>query len=73
MASLRAGGIDVHPVALDVTDAASAAKAAAQIDREYGRLDVLVNNAGISGGRAQPSQVDLAGCGRCSRRMCSAS
>ena len=59
VASLRAGGMDVHPVALDVTDAASAAEAAAQIDREYGRLDVLVNNAGISGGRAQPSQVDL--------------
>ena len=60
VASLRAGGLDdVHPLALDVTDAASAAEAAAQIDREYGRLDVLVNNAGISGGRARPSQADL--------------
>jgi NAD(P)-dependent dehydrogenase (short-subunit alcohol dehydrogenase family) len=59
VASLRADGMDVYPVALDVTDAASAADAAAQIDRAYGRLDVLVNNAGISGGRAQPSQVDL--------------
>jgi NAD(P)-dependent dehydrogenase (short-subunit alcohol dehydrogenase family) len=59
VASLRADGMDVRPVALDVTDVASAAEAAAQIDREYGRLDVLVNNAGISGGRARPSQVDL--------------
>ena len=47
VASLRAGGLDVHPVALDVTDPASAAAAAALIDREHGRLDVLVNNAGI--------------------------
>ncbi len=32
---------------LDVTDAACIAEAAAQVDREVGRLDVLVNNAGI--------------------------
>ena len=57
--ALRSDGLDVHPVALDVTDEASAAEASAQIDREYGRLDVLVNNAGVSGGMAQPSQVDL--------------
>jgi NAD(P)-dependent dehydrogenase (short-subunit alcohol dehydrogenase family) len=57
--SLRSDGLDVHPVALDVTDEASAAEASARIDREYGRLDVLVNNAGVSGGMAQPSQVDL--------------
>ncbi|WP_329472590.1 SDR family NAD(P)-dependent oxidoreductase [Streptomyces sp. NBC_01723] len=33
---------------LDVTDAASVASAAERIDEEAGRLDVLVNNAGIS-------------------------
>jgi NAD(P)-dependent dehydrogenase (short-subunit alcohol dehydrogenase family) len=59
VASLRADGLDVHPVALDVTDPASAAAAAAQIDREHGRLDVLVNNAGIAGGRVRPSQADV--------------
>lgn len=54
VAALRAAGGDVHPIALDVTDPASAPAAAAQIEAEYGRLDILVNNAGISGGYGQP-------------------
>ena len=33
---------------LDVTDDASIAAAASHIDAEYGRLDLLVNNAGVS-------------------------
>ncbi|SEG23690.1 NAD(P)-dependent dehydrogenase, short-chain alcohol dehydrogenase family [Nonomuraea solani] len=36
-------------VRLDVTDEGSATAAAKWIESEYGRLDVLVNNAGISG------------------------
>lgn len=39
---------DVRPVALDVTDDASIAAAAARIDGEAGRLDVLVNNAAVN-------------------------
>ena len=57
VASLRADGHDVFGVALDVTDDASVAAAAAQLE-EQGGLDVLVNNAGITGGFPQePSQV----------------
>lgn len=39
---------DVHPIQLDVTDTVSIAAAAADVDRQFGRLDVLVNNAAIS-------------------------
>jgi len=41
-------GADAHAVQLDVTDQASVAAAAERIRTEFGRLDVLVNNAGIS-------------------------
>ncbi|HXZ18176.1 MAG TPA: SDR family NAD(P)-dependent oxidoreductase [Roseiarcus sp.] len=39
---------DARALQLDVTDAASIAAAAERIRREFGRLDVLVNNAAIS-------------------------
>ncbi|WP_043267011.1 SDR family oxidoreductase [Streptomyces sp. CT34] len=50
---LREGGRDgarpdVRPLWLDVTDDRSVAIAAAQVADEFGRLDVLVNNAGIA-------------------------
>ncbi|MFI6262217.1 SDR family oxidoreductase [Micromonospora sp. NPDC051006] len=60
---LRAGGADARFVPLDVTDAASVAAAAKLVEEEYGRLDVLVNNAGIvlgDGARALPSETTLA-------------
>jgi NAD(P)-dependent dehydrogenase (short-subunit alcohol dehydrogenase family) len=41
-------GVDARAVELDVTDQASIAAAAERIKNELGRLDVLVNNAGIS-------------------------
>jgi NAD(P)-dependent dehydrogenase (short-subunit alcohol dehydrogenase family) len=41
-------GPGTSPVLLDVTDIASLRAAAEEIDRTYGRLDVLVNNAGVS-------------------------
>ncbi|MBN0044741.1 SDR family NAD(P)-dependent oxidoreductase [Streptomyces actuosus] len=46
---LRAAGVDAFGVPLDVTGDRSVADAAELIDRQAGRLDVLVNNAGISG------------------------
>ena len=57
VAKLRAEGLDVFGVPLDVTDDASVAAAAAQLDA-LGGLDVLVNNAAITGGMPQePTKV----------------
>ncbi len=47
-AALRAADGDAYPMTLDVTDPASIQAAAARISTKFGRLDVLVNNAGIS-------------------------
>ncbi len=42
------------PIQIDVTDQASITAAAARIGTEFGRLDLLVNNAGISNNRPGP-------------------
>jgi NAD(P)-dependent dehydrogenase (short-subunit alcohol dehydrogenase family) len=49
VAKLRAGGVDAFGVPLDVTDDGSAADAARLLEERAGRLDVLVNNAGVAG------------------------
>ncbi len=41
-------GADAHALQLDVTDPASIVAAAERVRHEFGRLDVLVNNAAIS-------------------------
>ena len=43
-----AEGLDVHPVQLDVTDPEQRAAVVAQITEKHGRLDALVNNAGVA-------------------------
>ncbi|MGW1717880.1 SDR family oxidoreductase [Streptomyces sp. NPDC002156] len=57
--ALREGGVDARFLRIDVTDDASVQRAADQVGAEYGRLDVLVNNAGIvgdvEGARSGPS------------------
>jgi NAD(P)-dependent dehydrogenase (short-subunit alcohol dehydrogenase family) len=47
-AAAREVGPDARALQLDVTAQASIAAAAARIRKEFGRLDVLVNNAAIS-------------------------
>jgi len=44
---LRAEGLDVHFVRLDVTATADWNAAVVEAEQRFGRLDVLVNNAGI--------------------------
>jgi NAD(P)-dependent dehydrogenase (short-subunit alcohol dehydrogenase family) len=41
-------GHDVHAIRLDVTDRSAMARAAEEIDAVFGKLHVLVNNAGVS-------------------------
>lgn len=62
---LAAQGVDASAVQLDVTDDASVAAAAAELGERFGTLDVLVNNAGISGAfdpvtwEQDPTTMDL--------------
>ncbi|MBP2340651.1 NAD(P)-dependent dehydrogenase (short-subunit alcohol dehydrogenase family) [Saccharothrix coeruleofusca] len=61
---LRAAGVDAFGVPLDVTSDQSAAQAAELVQRQAGKLDALVNNAGISGELSQdwtqdPTALDL--------------
>jgi NAD(P)-dependent dehydrogenase (short-subunit alcohol dehydrogenase family) len=61
--ALRGERIDAFGVALDVTSDDSVAAAAGVVRARSGRLDVLVNNAGISGrtagGAQDPTTLDL--------------
>jgi NAD(P)-dependent dehydrogenase (short-subunit alcohol dehydrogenase family) len=63
--TLRNIGGDVHPVALDVADPATVQAAATYIEERFGRLDVLVNNAGIAravapGKAERPQELETA-------------
>jgi NAD(P)-dependent dehydrogenase (short-subunit alcohol dehydrogenase family) len=56
---------DARAIALDVTEETSIAAAAARIQKDFGRLDVLVNNAAISySGRPDRSFEELMDAGR---------
>lgn len=56
--ALRAAGRDAHALTLDVTDPHTVQNAAKQIEERYGHLDVLINNAGITGsGQVSPADA----------------
>jgi NAD(P)-dependent dehydrogenase (short-subunit alcohol dehydrogenase family) len=59
VARLRERSPAAHLVALDLTDEASIGAAAADVGARFGRLDVLVNNAGIGNASAAPSAQSL--------------
>ena len=46
-AKLKADGVDVYPVQLDVTKQQDRVSAAKYIGDKFGKLDILINNAGV--------------------------
>lgn len=60
-------GENAYPIAIDVTNKESILKAANQVNTEFGRLDVLVNNAGIShAGSSERSLEEILASGKAS-------
>jgi NAD(P)-dependent dehydrogenase (short-subunit alcohol dehydrogenase family) len=57
--ALAADGLDARFMPLDVTEQSSIDEAAGRIERDFGRLDSLVNNAGIGIDNAPPSQLEM--------------
>lgn len=57
---LLAEGLDVEWLVLDVTSRSSVDEAAAQVRQRHGRLDVLVNNAGVLPEATDPVQHEFA-------------
>jgi NAD(P)-dependent dehydrogenase (short-subunit alcohol dehydrogenase family) len=45
---LTADGVDARPLKLDVTSQTDIEAAAELVEKEYGKLDVLINNAGVN-------------------------
>ena len=54
-----AESIGARAIAIDVTDDASVSAAVEELRHEVGALDVLVNNAGISGRQRPPAEADV--------------
>jgi NAD(P)-dependent dehydrogenase (short-subunit alcohol dehydrogenase family) len=48
--AIEAEKLAIHPITLDVDDQASVTRAVGEVVARAGRIDVLVNNAGIGGG-----------------------
>jgi NAD(P)-dependent dehydrogenase (short-subunit alcohol dehydrogenase family) len=59
-AALREEGIDARWLQLDVTNPAGIEAAAKRIEADWGKLDILVNNAAIYVDNGAPSELDPA-------------
>ncbi|WP_420239713.1 SDR family oxidoreductase [Telmatobacter bradus] len=58
---LTAAGLSAERIALDVSDAASRQAAFEHLSARHGKLDILINNAGVAAGAfSGPTQIDLA-------------
>ena len=63
VADLAQDGVTAHPVVLDVDSSQSIAHAATQIEAQFGKLDTLINNAGVAlegwGVKASETTLDV--------------
>jgi len=59
VARITSAGGDAHALAADVSDAAQVAQMFSALDRTWGGIDVLVNNAGVDGPRAPAWEYSL--------------
>ncbi|MGI8431638.1 MAG: SDR family oxidoreductase [Chthoniobacterales bacterium] len=62
VAELKKEGLEARAITIDVSDSKSIKSAAAEVEKEFGHLDVLVNNAGVmvDDKKAQVSEQPLA-------------
>ncbi len=58
-ADLKAHGLTVQYLPLDVTNQQSVDRAAAYVNAHYDRLDILVNNAGVALDWGRPSETEF--------------
>lgn len=49
---------EIYFVQIDVTDQQSIEQAYGAIESQYGRLDILINNAGVAASRKKPGEAD---------------
>lgn len=49
VAKLKSSGIEAYPVKLEVTSESDREAVAKYLEQKFGRLDILINNAGVSG------------------------
>lgn len=57
--SLNLSHADIRVIQLDVTDADSIQRAVAQVEQQSGKLDILINNAGVVLESKPPSESDV--------------
>jgi NAD(P)-dependent dehydrogenase (short-subunit alcohol dehydrogenase family) len=57
MAYFKEKKLPAHPIKLDITDRVAYAKAAEEVEKVFGKLHVLVNNAGVGSGGGPVEKV----------------
>jgi NAD(P)-dependent dehydrogenase (short-subunit alcohol dehydrogenase family) len=57
--TLIAEGLDIYPIAMEVTDDFQIAEAAEWLKEKFGKLDLLINNAGINSGTRAKGNKEL--------------